>query len=57
MVHIATKSGKAVLEDGSKEDSSERKLLEKIACAIDNVSRVLFPSAFIGYNIFYWTYY
>lgn len=57
MVDIATKSDKVVLEDGSKEDSGERKLLEKIACAIDNVSRVLFPSAFIGYNIFYWTYY
>ena len=57
MVYMATKSDKAVMDDGSKEDSGKRKMLEKIACTIDNVSRVSFPSAFIVYNIFYWTYY
>ena len=57
MVYTATKSDKTVLEDGLKEDSGKRKMMEKIACGIDNVSRVLFPLAFVAYNIFYWTYY
>ena len=52
MVYTATKSDKTVLEDGLKEDSGKRKMMEKIACGIDNVSRVLFPLAFVAYNIF-----
>ena len=56
-VYSATKANKAALDDGSVQGSVENKTTKKIANAIDNVSRALFPLAFISYNIFYWTYY
>lgn len=57
MVHRATKANKTVMDDGRLDQSAENKKVSKIADAIDKASRVLFPLAFIGYNVFYWTYY
>ncbi|KAL9959476.1 hypothetical protein ACROYT_G032802 [Oculina patagonica] len=59
MVYRATKGNKAVMEDGPlhSKRSIKNKRREKIADSIDKVSRVLFPSFFIIYNIFYWAYY
>ncbi|KAL9959474.1 hypothetical protein ACROYT_G032800 [Oculina patagonica] len=57
MAYRATKANKAVVDDGPFDSSTKNKKMSKIADAIDNASRVLFPSAFIVYNIFYWTYY
>ena len=57
MVYRATKDNKAVVDDGPLDNSNENKKMSKIADAIDRASRVLFPLAFIAYNIFYWTYY
>lgn len=57
MVYRATKANKAVLDDGSLQDGIKNKRMEKIANAIDNTSRALFPLAFFCFNIFYWTYY
>lgn len=60
MVHRATKVGKIVVDDNSsiqRERSTKSKRMEMIASNIDKASRVLFPSVFILYNIFYWTYY
>lgn len=60
MVHRATKVGKIVVDDNSsiqRERSTKSKRMEMIASKIDRASRVLFPSVFILYNIFYWTYY
>ena len=54
----ATKSNNTVLEDGSRDaDSVQTKTMETVATGIENIARILFPLAFIGYNIFYWTYY
>ena len=56
MAYRAKKYNKAVVDDGSvNHDAGEKK--SKMADAIDKASRVLFPLCFIGYNIFYWTYY
>lgn len=60
MVYRATKVGKTVVDDNSsiqRERSTKSKRMEMIASKIDKASRVLFPSVFILYNIFYWTYY
>ena len=57
MVYRATKANKAVMDDGPSDDNTEDKKMSKIADAIDQASRVLFPLAFLCYNIFYWTYY
>ena len=57
MVYRATKTNKAVVDDGPSDDSNENKKMLKIADAIDQASRVLFPLVFLCYNIFYWTYY
>lgn len=57
MVYRATKADKTVVDDGAKKESIKDERMERIASAIDKVSRVLFPFAFICYNIFYWTYY
>lgn len=60
MVHRATKVGKIVVDDNSsiqRERSTKSKRMEMIASKIDRASQVLFPSVFILYNIFYWTYY
>ena len=57
MVYRANKANKAVVDDGPLDNSTQSKKMSKIADAIDNTSRVLFPLAFIVYNIFYWTYY
>lgn len=58
MVQNATKSNNTVLEDGSRDaDSVHTKTMATVATAIENIARILFPLAFIGYNIFYWTYY
>lgn len=57
MVYRATKANKAVVDDGPLDNSTENKKMSKIADAIDQASRVLFPLVFLGYNIFYWTYY
>lgn len=60
MVHRATKVGKIVVDDNSsiqRERGTKSKRMEMIASKIDGASRVLFPSVFILYNIFYWTYY
>lgn len=57
MVYRATKANKAVVDDGPPDDSYENKKISKIADAIDQASRVLFPLVFLCYNIFYWTYY
>ncbi|KAM7431903.1 hypothetical protein ABFA07_017593 [Porites harrisoni] len=58
MVQNATKSNNTVLEDGSRDaDSVQTKTMATVATAIENIARILFPLAFISYNIFYWTYY
>ena len=58
MVQNATNSNNTVLEDGSRDaDSVQIKTMATVATAIENIARILFPLAFIGYNIFYWTYY
>ena len=57
MVIRASKPTKAVMDDGELEDRGERNRNEKIADRIDQISRVLYPLAFIIYNIFYWAYY
>ena len=57
MVNRATKANKAVVDDGPLDNSTKNKKMSKIADAIDDTSRVLFPLVFIVYNIFYWTYY
>jgi len=57
MVYRATKAHKAVVDDGPPDDSNGNKKMSKIADAIDQASRVLFPLVFLCYNIFYWTYY
>lgn len=57
MVYSANNSGKAVLDNGSLQENMKNNTMEKIANVIDSISRFLFPLAFVGYNIFYWTYY
>ena len=57
MVYRATKANKAVMDDGTPDDRNEDKKMSKIADAIDQASRVLFPLVFLCYNVFYWTYY
>ena len=58
MVQNATKSNNTVLKDGSRDaDSVQTKTMTTVATAIENIARILFPLAFISYNIFYWTYY
>lgn len=57
MVYRATKADKTVVDDGAKKESIKDERMERIASAIDKVSRFAFPFAFICYNIFYWTYY
>lgn len=59
MVHRATKVGNMVVDDSSVQEmtSTNSKRMEMIADKIDRASRVIFPSVFILYNIFYWTYY
>lgn len=58
MVRNATKANNTVLEDGSlNADSEQTKPIATAATAIENIARILIPLAFIGYNIFYWTYY
>ena len=57
LAYTATKANKVVMEDGSYEENEKKKAMEKIANAIDHTSRFLFPVAFTGYNIFYWSYY
>ena len=57
MADRANKVNKIVLEDGPLDDSTQSKKLPKIADAIDKTSRILFPLAFVVYNIFYWAYY
>ena len=43
-----------MLEDKAGQKSKKRRTMEKIAKLIDNFSRVLFPLAFICFNIYYW---
>ncbi|XP_068759258.1 gamma-aminobutyric acid receptor subunit alpha-6-like isoform X1 [Montipora capricornis] len=57
MVHVATRSDKTVMEDGSTGNTEKNEVMEKIAFSIDSRSRIFFPSAFIFYNIYYWVYY
>ena len=58
MVQNATKANNTVLVDGSRDaDRVQTKTMATAATAIENIARILFPLAFIGYNIFYWTYY
>ncbi|PFX21850.1 Gamma-aminobutyric acid receptor subunit beta-1 [Stylophora pistillata] len=59
MVHRATKVGNMVVDDSSVQEmtSTNSKRMEMIADKIDRASRVIFPSIFILYNIFYWAYY
>ena len=57
MVHVATRSDKTVMEDGSTGNTEKNEVMEKIAFSIDRCSRIFFPSAFIFYNIYYWVYY
>ena len=58
MVQNATKSNNTVLKDGSRDaDSVQTKTMTTVATAIENIARILFPLAFISYNIFYLTYY
>ena len=58
MVQNATKANNTVLVDGSRDaDRVQTKTMATVATAIENLARILVPLAFIGYNIFYWTYY
>lgn len=59
MVCRATKDNKAVLDDVSHRTSRSTKIKrrERVADKIDKAARVLFPLAFIVYNVFYWTFY
>lgn len=57
MVHTASKADKTVMQDGSHDGDKKKKAMESIAKAIDHTSRFVFPLAFVGYNIFYWSYY
>ena len=57
MTYRATKVDKSVVDDGSRQDSPKNERMERIAKAIDGISRFLFPFAFVCYNIFYWAYY
>lgn len=59
MVYRATKANKAVVDDMSLRNNRDAKKnkKERIADKIDKASRVLFPLAFVVYNIVYWVYY
>ena len=59
MVYRAAKANKAVVDDMSlhnKRDAKNKKR-ERIADKIDKASRVLFPLAFVVYNVAYWVYF
>jgi len=57
MVYCGAKPDKVVVNDGTVASNRSVKNKAKIANNIDRASRVLFPMAFIIYNIFYWIYY
>lgn len=57
VIYLASKANGTVLEDGSPNKNTVHKPSNKRAEMIDKASRILFPLAFIVYNIFYWNYY
>lgn len=58
MAHGATKTNKFVVDDGLVDQATLRsKRMMKRAELIDSASRILFPFAFVVYNVYYWTYY
>ena len=57
MVYRATKVNKAVMDDGKFDSLFEPSKKARIADATDKISRILFPFAFMLYNVFYWVYY
>lgn len=59
MVYRAAKANKAVVDDMSLRNNrdAKNKKREMIADKIDKASRVLFPLAFVVYNVVYWVYY
>lgn len=59
MGSLPNKADKIVVDDGEVPNNRSAKIkrMESKASKIDSASRVLFPLAFLFYNIFYWTYY
>lgn len=59
MVYRAAKANKVMVDDMSHHNhrNTKNKKREKMADKIDKASRVLFPLAFIVYNVSYWIYY
>ena len=59
MVYRAAKANKTVVDDMSLHNNrnTKNKKRERFADKIDKASRVMFPLAFIVYNVVYWVYY
>ena len=59
MVYRAAKANKTVVDDMSLHNKrvTKSKKKERIADRIDKASRILFPLAFVVYNVVYWVYY
>ena len=56
-IYRTTKANRTALEDGSPHSQAIYIPSNKGAEMTDKVSRILFPLAFIAYNIFYWNHY
>lgn len=58
MAYGATKTNSVLVDDGHFDETTLRsKRMMKRAEVIDSASRILFPLAFVVYNVYYWSYY
>ncbi|XP_074610647.1 glycine receptor subunit alphaZ1-like isoform X1 [Acropora palmata] len=58
MAYGATKTNSVLVDDGHFDETTlRRNRMMKRAEVIDSASRILFPLAFVVYNVYYWSYY
>ena len=57
MAYGATKTNSVLVDDGHFDETTLRSKRMKRAEVIDSASRILFPLAFVVYNVYYWSYY